>query len=580
MENPLLKSNSSINKKSLIKPKTSKPKNIKIIINESNQVHNIKSKTKSLSKSKTLNNEEFIKTSNLNTKTKSNENPMQKSYSSVTIKKNKSNKKANVDFSKYDIQNMEYIIDKNMKNKLKSATLDKPFLTRMQIDIKNRQTKEEKRKNLLEEYKPKSKEKERIKCFNRLINDSNKRNKVKENIQRQNEFFNSGISPRKITKKKWDYIYENRFYKYQEKIDNNLRERIIENEKKIKQKEEAIIEQINSTTKKVNKKELDKIINRLYLYARKKDLNKNLDNLMSSNRDKANGMKKEEKNEEIDNLDLSRGKKQHHTIQSTKIREKKNSYFGSVIIKTSTFQQGKTNSLIKFIQNIGKSENKQEKRHTITTEQKEIKEMESENLNISNLNSSNNKIESNNFFVNNNDKKRKNVKSISNMWSNDIGIKKSQSQKRIFVNDFNKADIKMNINSKYKNKSEKIIKKIKNGLNIINPEYYYKNFCDDDNSELKINDININEFIINDLKKNINTKNKINKKKHFNCPKYKNYNTITKNSLNNNINNKYLSDKKSEITNNKYNNKIKRFIDETSAIKIVEDIFGKKIKNK
>ena len=59
------------------------------------------------------------------------------------------------------------------------------------MDIKNRQTIEERRKNILNEYKPKEKEKERIKCFNRLINDSNKRYKIKENIERQNEFLSA-----------------------------------------------------------------------------------------------------------------------------------------------------------------------------------------------------------------------------------------------------------------------------------------------------------------------------------------------------------------------------------------------------
>ena len=573
MENPLNKNNSSINKKSLIKLKSSKPRSIKISINESNKFDNNNPKIKSLSKSKTINNEQLIKTSNLNIKIKNNENPMQKSSSSVTIKKNKSNKGSKVDFSKYDIQNMEYIIDKNMKNYGSKNFQENSFLSRMQIDIKNRQSKEEKRKHLLEEYKPKGKEEERIKCFNRLIDDSNKRNKIKENIVRQNEFFASGISPKKMSKKKWDYIYENRFYKYQEKIDNNLRERIIEKEKKIKQEEEGIIEQINSYTKKVNKKELDKIINRLYIDSKKKDINKKLDNLALSNKDKANGMKKAEKSEENinleDNLDLTRRQKPHHTIKSTKLREKKNSYFGSVIIKTSTFEQGKTNSLIKFIQNIGKTENKLEKRHTITTEQKEIKEMESENLNISNLNNSNNNIENNN----NMNKKLKNMKRTSNIWSNDIQIKKSQSLKRILVNDFN------NIKSNYKNKSEKKIKKKNNALNIINPEYYKKYYDDEENSILKINDINLNEFIINDLKKNMNTKNKINKNKHFNCPNFNNYNSNKNISLNSNINNKIFTDKASQINNNKHDNNIKRFIDEASAIKIVEDIFVNKIKN-
>ena len=159
------------------------------------------------------------------------------------------------------------------------------------MDIKNRQTKEERRKNILNEYKPKEKEKERIKCFNRLINDSNKRNKIKENIERQNEFLSPGIFLKKVSKKEWDIIYENRFYNYQEKIDYYLRETIIEKEKMVKQKEEEIIEQIKAFSKKV------KIANRLFLEPKRKEVKKKLNNI-TSEKDKANGMKKEEKNKE------------------------------------------------------------------------------------------------------------------------------------------------------------------------------------------------------------------------------------------------------------------------------------------
>ena len=158
-----------------------------------------------------------------------------------------------------------------------------------------------------------------------------------ENIERQNEFFSPGIIPRKMNKKKWDIIYENRFYNYQEKKDYNLREKIIEKEKMVKQKEEEIVEQINASVKKVNKKDLEKIVNRLYLDPKKKEIQKKLDNIISSDKDKANGMKKEEKNEENHNNINSnasntnsnsiRDQKQHHTIKSTKLTEKKKFIF-------------------------------------------------------------------------------------------------------------------------------------------------------------------------------------------------------------------------------------------------------------
>ena len=581
----------SIEAYSSLKFKSFKSRSLKIITNNNNnyRYNNIKSKNKNIPRTQTSS-----KTINIGDKDNLKKSKINRSLINKNNKANK-NTLSYFNFSKFDSQNMAYDIDKTLS---KSTNFKgKSFLSRMQMDIKYRQTKEERRKNLLNEYKPKEKEEERIKCFNRLINDSNKRNKIKENIERQNEFLSPGFFPKKMSKKKWDIIYENRFYNYQEKKDYNLREKIIEKEKIVKQKEEEIIEQINASVKKVNKKDLERIINRLYLDPKKKEIKKKMDNIISSDKDKANGMKKEEKNDQkynnintnIDNTySISiRDQKQHHTIKSTKLREKKNSYFGSVIIKTSTFQQGKTNSLIKFIQNFGKSENKLEKRHTIQSAEKEIKEIENENVNVSYLNkinTSNNNINSiNNNNVNikkhKSDKHQKS-KSISNIWANDIQIKKSQSLKRILVNDFNCQNMKFNINSNYINKNEKKakIKKVNNGLNIINSEYYQNIDEDDDESELKINDINVNEFMINDLKNNMKEKKKYkyNDNRHFNSPINKNNNNnknLFSTYKNNNKNTRIFDDK-----NIKGNNK--RFIDEISAMKIVEDIFVNKIKEK
>ena len=329
-------------KKSSLKLKI-KPNNsttIKIIDNNNNNIlNNTNKKTKPNTfeshKSKTINYDEYTIKSSSTSKTKNKDFLKQKTVSSLNTKTNKSSKKihSNFDFSKYDIQSVEYNINKNL---CKSTNFQGSFLSRMQLDIKKRQSKEKNRNKILEKMKPKISEEKRIKCFNRLIRDCNKRNKIKENIENQNEFFSSGISPPKISKKKWDIIYENRFFKYQERIDNNLKEKIIENEKMLKQKEDEICDLINSYTKKVNKKELDKIIKRLYSDSQKKKLNKKLNNFLSDH-DKTNGMKKEEKeindgennnhnNIEtfnIDILDQIRGKKHHSTTKSQKVREKK-----------------------------------------------------------------------------------------------------------------------------------------------------------------------------------------------------------------------------------------------------------------
>lgn len=549
--------------------------------NNINNKINIKTNNKPISASysisNTINYDENTKKSNSSLK-KQNQDTLKH-----TINRNKSTQKIknSFDFSKYDIQKIEYSIDKNLSRPLNFES--RTFLERMEMDIKKRKTKDEKRKILLEDLKPKTKEENRIKCFNRLLSDVNKRNKIKENIENRNVFLSTGISPKKVDKKNWDIIYEKRFYKYQEKIDDNLREKIIENEKKIIQKEEDIIEQINFKTRKANKNEIDKITNRLYLSSKKNKINEKLDNKVSDknkDKDKAKDMKKDDikqndKNNvtNTNNNDSIRGQKQHSTIKSTKIREKKNSYFGSVIIKkTSTFELGKTHSLIKFIQNI-KSGKKSDKRLTFQTD-KEILETENENVNNSILNKSNEKNKSKIINKKNNRNKKKshvnfeNLESTSDIWGNDTRIKKSQSLKRILVNDFNDCNMKFDVNSNnYKNKNKKIDKG-----NIMNLDYY--NIIDEINENPK--DINFNEFTINDLKHKINKSNYLNNYKIFNSTINKKKSNINNNifTIDNNKNKKrrFFSDKKHK------KNK-KKFINELSAMKIVENCFINKIKD-
>ena len=169
---------------------------------------------------------------------------------------------------------------------------------------------------------------------------------------------------------------------------------------------------------------------------------------------------------------------------------------------------------------------------------------------------------------------------MSDIWAQDVKIKKSQSLKRILVNDINSYNLKFNINYKKNNKKKD------NSINIINADYY-KNIDEDDNKnpDIKINDLNMNDFAINDLKNNMNSGKKIIKNKHFNSPIktniLKNNKRISNNSINSNsINNikQIFSDKKR--TKNKNSNNKNKYIDELTAMKMVENIFVNKIKDK
>ena len=158
--------------------------------NNINNKINIKANNKPISASysisNTINYDENTKKSNSSLKNKNQD------ILKHTINRNKSTQKIKntFDFSKYDIQNIEYSIDKNLSRPLNFES--RPFLERMEMDIKKRKTKDEKRKILLEDLKPKTKEENRIKCFNRLISDVNKRNKIKENIENRNVFLSTG----------------------------------------------------------------------------------------------------------------------------------------------------------------------------------------------------------------------------------------------------------------------------------------------------------------------------------------------------------------------------------------------------
>ena len=92
------------------------------------------------------------------------------------------------------------------------------------------------------------------------------------------------------------------------------------------------------------------------------------------------------------------------------------------------------------------------------------------------------------------------------------------------------------------------------------------------------------------MKNNIKEKNKSNKHKHFNSPIHRtNYNInniyIVDNKNNNNLNRKifdYANNNNIKESKNKKNKILyeRKFIDEVSAMKIVEDVFVNKIKGK
>ena len=73
------------------------------------------------------------------------------------------NKKKQIDFSKFNTQNLEYELEKTLTH----YPIDKnaSFVKRMEYDIMNRRTKSERRKKLISYQKPKKKRRKKISCF-------------------------------------------------------------------------------------------------------------------------------------------------------------------------------------------------------------------------------------------------------------------------------------------------------------------------------------------------------------------------------------------------------------------------------
>ena len=152
---------------------------------------------------------------------------------------------------------------------------DEQFLNRMQFDVNKRQYKNERIKKLIEQNKKKIDEVQRIKAFNRLIEDANRRIEAQENLENLKDKLNVNLIAPPIKKynfEEWENVYQKRFLLFQEnskkKIEKNRKEKL---EKKKKMEEDEIKMCKN---KKGTKKEIDKISSKLYNDALRRRYNK------------------------------------------------------------------------------------------------------------------------------------------------------------------------------------------------------------------------------------------------------------------------------------------------------------------
>ena len=167
-------------------------------------------------------------------------------------------------FEKFEKYNKENLIYKAIKNYSHFKSLSKKFLDRMKFYSTKNKTKEEIIKQLVENSTPKIKESERINIFNHLIEDANKRAENKNKLIYDNKINkNSNDNLIKYNHKKFLSYYNNNIDKLKKKeIDLELL-RKEKKENEIK-KENKILKEMEKRIIKVPKKKIKEISNRMY----------------------------------------------------------------------------------------------------------------------------------------------------------------------------------------------------------------------------------------------------------------------------------------------------------------------------
>ena len=251
-------------------------------------------------------------------------------------------------FDNYDLQKLTYSLIKDYS--LIQINKDEKFLDRMKFDIYKRQSKDERINQLLEENKKKIDEVERIKTFNRLIEDANRRNEANENLKKKEDNLKHElISPKnkKYNVNEWNNIYQKRFKSYENKTKEKIAKNRNDEIEKLKKKEQ---EEINMCkTKKASVKHVEETAKKMYEESRKRKIKKfllvDLDNepmkykkTFSNFNYKFNDDDKEKnKNENFTNI---------NTVSS------------NIISSSTNYKKNKSNSLININKNIFKSDSK------------------------------------------------------------------------------------------------------------------------------------------------------------------------------------------------------------------------------
>jgi len=320
------------------------------------------------------------------------------------IKTSKSNlyfNKKNYEF--YNIQKLKYDLTKDYN--LLHIDKDENFMERMKFDIYKRQIREDRINKLIEEYKIKIDENDRIKAFNRLIEDANRRIEAQVNLEIMKNKLDKddkNKNNKKYNEKEWGEIYKNRFKNYEIKVNNKI-EKLIDEKKKLNKKIED--EEINMCKiKKGTKKQIQEFIKRLYEDSIKRRLK----------------MENKKNNYILYDNDVSKYKTKDKTLNYNFIDD--------------------DDDLNNFKNNINNTQNKTKTKKQFVSEFNNLrfdknneKEIKNENIQLNKNNSTNNNLNNNNIneiILNNNN----NLEEIENKQSNNNNTNEEQINNIIYQN--------------------------------------------------------------------------------------------------------------------------------------------------
>jgi len=176
-------------------------------------------------------------------------------------------------FNQYDIQQLTYDLVKEYSH-LKIDN-DEDFMKRMLFDVFKRQTREERLDKIIEQNKVKINEVDRVKTFNRLIEDANRRLEAQENLEAmKNKIFDqdsfSNTVNKKISIAEWEEIYAERFLKFKEQHEKWRQEQVLHKVLQEKKKEDEIVNAV--ITKKAPQHLIDENSKRMFDVAERRKL--------------------------------------------------------------------------------------------------------------------------------------------------------------------------------------------------------------------------------------------------------------------------------------------------------------------